>query len=135
MFQKQAPAGEKTFFKPKDAPEGAVYALFPKHFEAEKPTPYGPKDTAVAEAFVFANGKGEPEHHPLWQTEATVLARSIGRALDAGGAPLLVTIGKGVAKPGKQAPWVFNDADPSEYPDVVAFFEKREKELDDAPDF
>lgn len=135
MFQRQAPAGEIFYFRPKEATEGDIYVIEATDFEKDRPGNFGPKDTGYARVHVFANGKGEPTVYERFSTEAKVLANTIGRAI--GGAPLLVSLGQGRAKDGHNAPWVWVDEDPAKYPDIVAYFEKEQaadEEIDDLLD-
>lgn len=132
MFGKTQSAGG-SFFKPAKEDPNNVYVVEALRYEADVPSQFGPRNLGWANLTVFKDGKGKPEVRENAQFENAALSSAIRGAI--GGAPLLVKIEKGTAAPGKSAPWLFIDQDPSDYPEVVAYFEAREKEKDDAPAF
>lgn len=119
------------FFRPANEASGIVYALEVEGYEMDRPTPYGPKNTATAKAYRFTDGKGQPQIGGISCDQA-----ALSRALrDKVGQTVLVTLGKGEAKAGQSAPWIWENVNPADYPEIVAFFEAREAEKDDAPSF
>lgn len=67
MFGKQKATGGE-FFKPAQEDPRNVYVLECNGFEADVPGKYGLQDLGHATAYVFADGKGEPEVRDITTT-------------------------------------------------------------------
>lgn len=126
------PTGGGQFFKPQDF-DGKVLLIETEDFKRDVPTGFGPKDEAVATITVFDSETAtEPsEVNESMRVQQTALASTLAARV---GQKMVVKLGKGSAKPGKQAPWVFNTF-PAAYENVGAYVTKRDAALADAPSF
>ncbi|MCG8926669.1 hypothetical protein [Lentzea sp. CC55] len=122
--------------------QGAVAILVEvKSFERQRPTPHGPKDSALVDISAFMSpadlDNGEPEIQQGVRVEQTVLARDLGQLV---GQATVVTLAQVPSKtPGSKPAWVWRQVDRASQQKVVAYATKREAALQaamsDAPDF
>ena len=120
-----------TYFKPQDIPANVIFALEVTQFEVDRPSNYGPKDAIHFKAYQFADGKGEPKIEDFIAKQ-TVLVSSLR---DKVGSTVLVKLTQGVGKNGNNPPWLWENVNPADYPEIVAYFEAREAQKDQAPGF
>lgn len=120
-----------TFFKPHEEPAGIIYALEVTQFEPDRPGKFGPKDAVHFKAYRFKDGKGKPEVGDVIANQ-TVLTSSLR---DKVGSSVLVKLVQGEARGGNNAPWLWENVDPADYPEVVAYFKEREAAKSQAPSF
>lgn len=102
------------WFKPKDHMPHVAVVIEVKDFTPQRPTSYGPKDSAVVDIAVFKTEeeleKGEPSHiQKGCRIETGILARDLGELYGKHGAFRTITsIVEGKAsKPGQHPPIVF----------------------------
>lgn len=120
-----------TFLKPAEEAPGLIYALEVTQHEIDRPGKFGPKDAIHAKAYRFKDGKGEPEVGDIIANQ-TVLVSSLR---DKVGSSVLVKLVQGVGKNGNNPPWLWENVNPADYPEIVAYFEAREAEKAEAPSF
>ncbi|MFJ6680607.1 hypothetical protein [Streptomyces werraensis] len=130
------------WFKPKDN-LGSVAILLEVHqFERQRPTPNGPKDSALADVTVFRDmaslQAGTPQVTKGQRIEQTILARDLETIV--GGATIVTLDQVPPKKPGAHPAWVWRPVtDAAVRNAVIAYAEKREKDaeaaMDAAPDF
>jgi len=136
------PTANGGWFKPKDA-EGAVAILLEVHgFERQRPTPNGPKDSALTDVTIFKTPDQlktyTPEVTRGQRIEQTVLARDLEGVV---GSAVLVTVTQVPAKkPGAHPAWVWKQVtDPGIRNQVIAYAEQRDAAVKaavhEAPDF
>jgi hypothetical protein len=131
------------WFKPE--PEMLEYKAFlieVRDFERQRPTPYGPKDSALVDLTVFADAdslnNGEPtEIKEGTRIEQTVLSRDLAPVK--GGATIVTLAQIPSKKPGQKPAWVWRQASADVKKKVASYAEAREAAVDaaiaDAPSF
>ena len=128
--------GGGEFFKPAEFEDAKALLLEPKSFDRQVPTPnYGPKDQVTTDITVFntdlALDTGVPDDVIYGaKIQQVALVRSTKDIIGKGA---VVTVGKGAAKPGQNAPWVFTPVDKDTQAKVVEYVKGREADLEDAP--
>jgi hypothetical protein len=130
------------WFKPKDNIDAPAILLEVHHFERQRPTPNGPKDSVLADVTVFLDGgalqAGTPQVTKGQRIEQTILARDLETIV--GGATIVRLEQVPPKKPGAHPAWVWRPVtDAGVRNAVVSYAEKREKAAEeavaDAPDF
>lgn len=130
------------WFKPADYPQESVILVEVKALDRQRPTPNGPKDSALVDLTFFKSeeslSSGEPDEVLVGtRIEQTVLARDLF-ALDVGDATIN-TISQVPSKRGLNPSWVWRPVTAAVEKQVVAYGEAREaaleKALADVPDF
>lgn len=125
-------SGNGSYFKAENYTD-KVLLLEVESFRNNVPTSFGPKDEAQVTITVFEEGQYDTpvridESVKIQQTAlAANLASKVGQKA-------VVRLGKGNAKPGKQAPWVWNTAKDA-YEGVGAYVTARDAALAEAPSF
>lgn len=95
---------------------GSPLIIRPFRYEADVSTEYGPANVVEAD-WVLLDGSDNGEVH-TGKVFSGVLVNSLRKYLESPNPLTLGVIGQGVAKPGRSAPWVLNEIDPS-YQDVA----------------
>lgn len=132
------------WFKPdEDKLEVKAFLIEVKDFERQRPTPYGPKDSALVDITTFEDEESLDSGVPTEEVkgtrvEQTVLARDLG-AVGKGGATIVTLAQVPSTKPGQRPAWVWRQAGAAVKKKVVAFAEAREAAVEaalaDAPSF
>ncbi|AKY03343.1 hypothetical protein FDI80_gp33 [Streptomyces phage Aaronocolus] len=130
------------WFKPKDNKDAVAILLEVHSFDRQRPTPNGPKDSALADVTIFKTMEeleaGTPSSIAKGQRiEQTVLARDLEAIV--GGATIVTLDQIPAKKPGAYPAWVWRQADGGVKAKIVAYATKREAEVNaamaDVPDF
>ncbi len=134
--------GTGGWFKPADHMKAVAILVEVHDFEYQRPGGnFGPKDSALCDITVFNSTadlkSGSAETTNGVRVENAALAGKLSGMV---GFATIVTLGKGVAKGGNQAPYVWNEVtDAAVIAQVEAFAEKRDAEITkaiaDAPPF
>ncbi len=136
------PSGNGGWFKPETDMLDYTFLLEVTAFERQRPTPYGPKDSALATITTFKTAEslanGEPDEVKEGvRIEQTVLARDLAPVL--GGATIVTLAQAPSTKPGQRPAWVWRQAGADAKRKVAAYAEAREAAIDaalsDAPSF
>lgn len=132
------------WFKPEtDMLDYAAFLIEVKDIELQRPTAYGPKDSALVDLTIFKTEAeltiGEPtEVVTGTRVEQTVLARDL-KAVGKGGATIVTLARIPSSKPGQQPAWVWRTAGAAVKKKVAEYAEKREAAIEaaiaDAPSF
>lgn len=123
-------SGGGSFFKPAEVAEVDAFLIEVQRFEHQRPTNYGPKDTAVANLSLFRGFETEPEVVLGSQIQQTVLAKDLQPLV---GKATIVKLEQGKSsKPGQNAPWVWRPVDADTKAKVVEYVKKREANLAEA---
>lgn len=124
------------WFKPEtEMTEYVAFLIEVKDFERQRPTPYGPKDSALVDITVFKTEAdltiGEPsEVITGTRVEQTVLARDLGPLK---GSATIVTLAQiPSTKPGQRPAWVWRTAGAAVKKAVADYAEKREAAVEAA---
>lgn len=145
---KALPQQNGGWFKPaasdgRDHREDVAILIEIKGLERQRPTPNGPKDSALVDMTFFYTEEsleaGEPDEVISGtRIEQTVLARDLF-GLDVGDATINTIIQVPSKKPGQHPSWVWRPVSKNVEKAVIAYGEKLEaalaKELEDVPDF
>lgn len=136
------PTANGGWFKPADHQDALAILLEVNGFERQRPTPNGPKDSALADVTVFKTPdqlkQYTPEVSQGQRIEQTVLARDLEGVV---GSAVLVTVTQVPAKkPGAHPAWVWKQVtDTGIKNQVIAYAEQRDAAVkaavDTAPDF
>jgi len=139
---KDVTGGGGGFFAPKKEVEGAVYLIEVERYEHQRPSQFGPRDSAVVNMTVFntpaeLDAGNASEVRKGHRIEQTILAGDLEGLV---GAATIVTLGKASsAKPGQSPAWVWKVADDTTKAKVIAYAEKaeaaRQAAISAAPDF
>lgn len=129
------------WFKPKEYPDHVAMLVEVTSFERQRPTPNGPKDSALCDITVFdeaaLNGQGDPLVLKGTRVEQTVLARDLSQL--AGQATVTSVVQIPSKKPGQHPAWVWRNVSRDVQGKVVAWAEAREEAVEaalaDAPSF
>lgn len=141
LIIKDLPQQSGGWFKPADNIDAKAFLIEVTSFDRQRPTPNGPKDSALVDLTTFPDQESldslEPTVTKGVRIEQTVLARDLATLV---GSATVVRLDKVKAsKPGAYDAWVWRPVDTATRKAVVAYAEKREAEvqaaLDDAPDF
>ncbi|MGW1258440.1 hypothetical protein ACWD5Q_25485 [Streptomyces sp. NPDC002513] len=136
------PTANGGWFKPKDNATAVAILLEVKQFDRQRPTPNGPKDSALCDVTVFqtndALSQQAPEVSKGQRIEQTVLARDLETVV--GGAVLVTVTQVPPSKPGAHPAWVWKQVtDMGIRNQVVAYAEQRDAAIQsavaDAPSF
>lgn len=122
------PTTSGGWFKPKDHADAVAILIEVKSFEQQRPTPNGPKDSALVDLTIFASEaelEGEPTVTKGCRIEQTVLAKDLASLV---GKATIVKLGQHQGKSPNPA-WVWRQVDASVKAKVVAYAERREAEL------
>ncbi|WP_394615866.1 hypothetical protein JNUCC0626_40050 [Lentzea sp. JNUCC 0626] len=129
------------WFKPKDNVGAVAILVEVKQFDRQRPTPNGPKDSALVDISVF-NSKsdldtGSPVITKGTRVEQTVLARDLAGIV--GGATIVTVVQVPASKPGAHPAWVWRQVDGAVRQQVISYATKREAQVEAAvaaaPDF
>jgi hypothetical protein len=130
------------WFKPADHKDAVALLIEVKAFDRQRPTPNGPKDSALVDVTVFNTqadiDAGAPSHlQPGCRIEQTILARDLASLV---GSATIVKLEQVESKKAGQRPaWVYRPTTAEAKQGVIAYATKREAEiqaaLDSAPDF
>ncbi|MFG3223242.1 hypothetical protein ACGF07_00455 [Kitasatospora sp. NPDC048194] len=136
------PTANGGWFKAADNQDAIAILLEVHGFERQRPTPNGPKDSAIADVTVFKTPDQlkncTPEVSQGQRIEQTVLARDLEGVV---GQAVLVTVTQVPAKkPGAHPAWVWKQVtDTGIKNQVIAYAEQRDAAvkaaMDAAPDF
>ncbi|MEU9044086.1 hypothetical protein AB0D63_20765 [Kitasatospora sp. NPDC048343] len=136
------PAANGGWFKAADNQDAIAILLEVHGFERQRPTPNGPKDSAIADVTVFKTPDQlknyTPEVSQGQRIEQTVLARDLEGVV---GSAVLVTVTQVPAKkPGSHPAWVWKQiTDTGIKNQVIAYAEQRDAAVKAAvvaaPDF
>ena len=129
-----------AWFKPAEHTADVAILFEPKRVDRDQPSQYGVRDVAVGDITVFATeeslDKGEPtEVLKGGKVDKGLIISSLEKVLGGamGGIVRKITLNNG------NTGWVLRDLDAKTEGKVVAYLEKRDKEiqdnLDSAPDF
>lgn len=131
------------WFKPdKEMTEHAAFLVEVNDFTPQRPTDYGPKDSALVDLTIFHTEEsldaGEPDEIIKGtRIEQTVLARDLKPLV--GGATIVTLAQVPPKKPGGYPAWVWRQTSASIKKKVIAYAEAREAAVEDAvadaPDF
>ncbi|WP_031513734.1 hypothetical protein [Streptomyces sp. NRRL F-5123] len=130
------------WFKPADNKDAAAILIEVHSFERQRPTPNGPKDSALCDVTVFKDAAslaaGTPEVTKGQRIEQTILARDLQTIV--GGATIAKLDQTAPTKPGQKPAWVWRPVtDAAVRNAVVEYATKREAAaeaaLADAPGF
>ncbi|WP_367135757.1 hypothetical protein [Saccharothrix sp. HUAS TT1] len=129
------------WFKPKEHTGAVAILVEVKQFDVQRPTPNGPKDSALVDLSIFDSAEalaaGEPTIVKGTRIEQTVLARDLKGLV---GQATVVTVTQiPASKPGAHPAWVWRQVDRSVMQKVVEYATKREQAVQAAvaaaPDF
>ncbi|MFF3692049.1 MULTISPECIES: hypothetical protein [Streptomyces] len=132
---KDIPTANGGWFKPKEAAEAMAILVEVKDYERQRPTPNGPKDSALCDVTVFKTPEQldrlAPEVSKGQRIEQTVLARDLATLI---GSAVLVTVTQVPAtKPGAHPAWVWKQiTDMGIRNKVIAYAEQRDAAVDAA---
>lgn len=139
---KEIPQGGGGWFKPADNVDALAIMIEVKGFDRQRPTPNGPKDSALCDVTVFmteaALENGTPDTISVGQRiEQTVLARDLASLVNSA---TIVTVTQIEAKKAGQRPaWVWRPASGAAKAKVMAYYQVREAAvaaaLESVPDF
>lgn len=123
------------WFKPSTEMTDYVFLLEVASFERQRPTPYGPKDSAVANITTFKSeaslDAGVPDEVAEGvRIEQTVLARDLAPVT--GSATIVMLAQAPSTKPGQRPAWVWRQATPEAKRQVAAYAEAREAAINAA---
>jgi hypothetical protein len=129
------------WFKPADHTGTLAFLIEVKAFDRQRPTPNGPKDSALVDITAFISegelDNGTPNVAKGVRVEQTVLARDLEALV--GNATIVKLDQVPSKKPGSHPAWVWRPVSGDVRAKVIAYAEKREAELqaavDAAPDF
>ncbi|GGU41333.1 hypothetical protein GCM10010211_00360 [Streptomyces albospinus] len=130
------------WFKPKDNVDAIAILVEVNSFDRQRPTPNGPKDSALCDISVFKSREQlaalSPEITKGTRVEQTLLARDLETVI--GGATIVTVTQVPPKRPGAHPAWVWRPvADASVRQAVIDYATKREaavaKAVADAPDF
>ncbi|MGW1040059.1 hypothetical protein [Streptomyces sp. NPDC002547] len=130
------------WFKPANHSSAVAILVEVHSFERQRPTPNGPKDSALADVTVFGDASalqsGTPDVTKGQRIEQTILARDLETIV--GGATIVRLEQVPPKKPGQHPAWVWRPVtDAAIRTAVVEYANKREKAAEeavaDAPDF
>lgn len=123
------PTSSGGWFKPKDNADALALLIEVKSFEQQRPTPNGPKDSALVDLTIFATEAeldgGEPTVVKGCRIEQTVLAKDLMSLV---GAATIVKLGQHQGKSPNPA-WVWRQVDAATKAKVIAYADRREAEL------
>lgn len=126
------PQGGGGWFKPVDHKDAVAFLVEVKDFERQRPTPHGPKDSALVDLTVFSDDDELATGTPSYQftgmrIEQTVLAKDLSTLV---GAATIVQLAQVESKrPGSKPAWVWRQTSQDVKAKVIAFATKREEEL------
>ncbi|MEU5427596.1 hypothetical protein AB0H73_18605 [Streptomyces olivoreticuli] len=123
------PTANGGWFKPKDNLDAVAILLEVKDYERQRPTPMGPKDSAVADVTIFRSReqleKLSPEVFKGQRIEQTVLAKDLESVV--GGAVLVTVAQVPPSKPGGYPAWVWRQvSDPLVVQKVMTYADQRD---------
>ncbi|MEU1309142.1 hypothetical protein ABZ419_09630 [Streptomyces cinnamoneus] len=126
------PTASGGWFKPKDNLDAVAILLEVHDFERQRPTPMGPKDSAVADVTIFKSheqlDKLAPEVTKGQRIEQTVLSKDLEGVV--GGAVLVTVTQVPPSKPGGYPAWVWKQvADPGIRNQVLKYADQRNAAL------
>lgn len=136
------PAGGGGWIKPEEVKGAAAILIEVKAYDQQRPTPNGPKDSALCDVTVFQTdaelAAGKPTSISIDQRiEQTVLARDLSGLV---GSATIVSIGQSIPKTvGKRPAWIYTTVTAEAKAKVIEYANSREAArkaaLDSAPDF
>ncbi|MEU5403697.1 hypothetical protein ABZ348_30900 [Streptomyces sp. NPDC005963] len=130
------------WFKPKESVNAVAILIEVHSFDRQRPTPNGPKDSALCDVTVFQDAAslaaGTPQIAKGQRIEQTVLARDLETIV--GGATIVTLDQVPPKKPGANPAWVWRPlTDAAVRNGVIEYANRREaaavSAADDAPDF
>ncbi|MCJ0870241.1 hypothetical protein [Streptomyces sp. AP-93] len=132
---KNIPTQAGGWFKPKEAVDAAAILVEVSAWDRQRPTPNGPKDSALCTVSIFRTPEQlsslTPEVSQGMRIEQTVLARDLETMV---GSAVLVTVAQiPPTKPGANPAWVWRQVnDPATRTQVIAYAEQRDKAVEAA---
>lgn len=138
----EVPQGGGGWFKPADHKEAEAILIEVKQYDRQRPTPNGPKDSALVDVTVFntqadIDGANPSHVQKGCRIEQTVLARDLEGLV--GSATIVKLAQTDPTKPGQRAAWVYRAPTAQAKKGIIAYATKREEELAAAmaaaPDF
>lgn len=119
------------WFKPADHEDAVAFLVEVKGFERQRPTDYGPKDSALCDISVFPTEAeleaGTPTVLAGTRVESTLLARDLAPLQ---GKATIVTLGKTTPKKQGQHPgWVWRPAPAGVKAKVATYAQEREAKI------
>lgn len=133
----QIATGASSYFKTGDM-DGKYEAILVEvvAVNPDVPTEFGPKLEIVSNLTCFKDAKDKaPDAFDNVKIQQQYLAEPLQTLT---GKAAIVKLGRGKAKPGRQAPWIWDSVDPTVQGAVIKFAEARdaamEDELADAPE-
>ena len=141
LIFKDIPAQGGGWFKPAEHCDAVAMLVEVTGFERQRPTPNGPKDSALVTISVFPTqadlAAGKPVMLEGTRIEQTVLAADLAGLV---GSATVVTVTQIPSKkPGQHPAWVWRTVDANVRGQVVAFATEREAKVQaaiaGAPDF
>jgi hypothetical protein len=120
---------QSGWFKPKEVADAVAILVEVKEWERQRPTPNGPKDSALCDISVFQTAEQLQQRTPQvfkgMRVEQTVLARDLETVV--GGATLVTIAQVPPTKPGAHPAWVWRQVtDASIRTQVLAYAEQRD---------
>lgn len=131
-------SGGGTFFKAADMADALALLIEPSKIEHNVPSDFGERSLVTADVTVFRNagqldGSDKPTVNLGMKIGGTVLVDELEKIIGKAG---IFKMGKGKAKPGRQAANIFLPVDPAIAEQVIAYATKRDEELaSEMPDF
>ncbi len=136
------PTGNGGWFKPREVADAVAILVEVHQWDRQRPTPNGPKDSALCDVSVFKTPEHldrlAPEVSKGMRIEQTVLARDLEKAVGKG---ILATVAHvPSSKPGGNPFWVWKQInDPAMRKQVMTYVAERDAAVEaavaDAPDF
>lgn len=124
-----------SYIKPEELRDAKALLLEVERFERQRPSKYGPKDTAVATITAFRDNQ-EPAVQAAVQIQQSILARDLQPLV---GKATIVKLEQGKSSNGNNPPWVWRKVEDDIKAEVVAYVKEREAKIaaaaDEAPDF
>ncbi|MEU2111502.1 hypothetical protein [Streptomyces sp. NPDC019507] len=130
------------WFKPAEVKDAVAFLIEVHEYEDQRPTPNGPKDSALCDVSVFptmaAVDAGTPEVTKGQRIEQTLLARDLKRVLGNGTIVRLEQVPP--KRPGQHPAWVWRPvSDPAVRDKILAYVNARQAAIEAAvsaaPDF
>jgi hypothetical protein len=138
---KDIPQQGGGWFKPAEHIDAVAFLVEVSTFERQRPTPNGPKDSALCDVSIFPDEDALAAGKPLvikgTRVEQTVLARDLADLV--GAATIVSVVQIPAKKPGQHPAWVWRTTSQAVKDQVITFANKREADiaaaLDSAPGF
>jgi hypothetical protein len=133
---KDIPQQGGGWFKPAEHKDAAAILIEVTAFDRQRPTPNGPKDSALCDLSIFPTeaelASGEPLVIKGTRVEQTVLARDLADLV--GSATIVTVVQVPSKKAGAHPAWVWRPTSLDVKNQVIAYAQKREAEVQAALD-